>query len=99
MGFGVEERVGPLNSCGGRGPCGLLRIVRRSAFGLLVISRCSLQPRASVCCPTERGRCDDPGSESRPRPGQGIVTVRTRGLNQRDEVVIEFERTIMMPLG
>ena len=32
------------------------------------------------------------------RPGQGIVTVRTRGLNQRDEVVIEFERTIMIPL-
>ena len=36
--------------------------------------------------------------ESRSRPGQGIVTVRTRGLNQRDEVVIEFERTIMLPL-
>jgi itaconyl-CoA hydratase len=35
---------------------------------------------------------------SKSRPGQGIVTVRTRGLNQRDEVVIEFERTIMMPL-
>ena len=35
--------------------------------------------------------------ESRSRPGQGIVTVRTRGLNQRDEVVIEFERSIMMP--
>ena len=30
--------------------------------------------------------------------GQGIVTVRTRGLNQRDEVVIDFERTIMLPL-
>jgi len=24
--------------------------------------------------------------------------MRTRGLNQRDEVVIEFERTIMVPL-
>jgi itaconyl-CoA hydratase len=36
--------------------------------------------------------------ESQSRPGQGIVTVRTRGLNQRDEVVIEFERTIMVPL-
>jgi len=36
--------------------------------------------------------------ESVSRPGQGIVTVRTRGLNQRDEVVIDFERTIMMPL-
>jgi itaconyl-CoA hydratase len=35
--------------------------------------------------------------ESKSRPGQGIVTVRTRGLNQRDEVVIEFERSIMMP--
>jgi itaconyl-CoA hydratase len=37
--------------------------------------------------------------ESQSRPGQGIVTVRTRGLNQRDEVVIEFERTIMVPVG
>ena len=36
--------------------------------------------------------------ESASRPSQGIVTVRTRGLNQRDEVVIEFERTIMVPL-
>ena len=36
--------------------------------------------------------------ESASRPGQGIVTVRTRGLNQRDEVVIEFERSIMVPL-
>jgi itaconyl-CoA hydratase len=36
--------------------------------------------------------------ESASRPDQGIVTVRTRGLNQRDEVVIDFERTIMMPL-
>ena len=37
--------------------------------------------------------------ESRSRPGQGIVTVRTRGLNQRDETVIEFERTVMVPLA
>jgi itaconyl-CoA hydratase len=37
--------------------------------------------------------------ESQSRPGQGIVTVRTRGLNQRDEAVIEFERTIMVPLA
>ena len=37
--------------------------------------------------------------ESQSRPGQGIVTVRTRGLNQHDEVVIEFERTIMLPLA
>jgi itaconyl-CoA hydratase len=36
--------------------------------------------------------------ESKSRPGRGIVTMRTRGLNQRDEVVIEFERTIMVPL-
>ena len=36
--------------------------------------------------------------ESKSRPGQGIVTVRTRGLNQRDEVVIDFERTIMIPI-
>jgi acyl dehydratase len=37
--------------------------------------------------------------ESRSRPGRGIVTVRTRGLNQNDEVVIEFERTVMVPLA
>jgi acyl dehydratase len=37
--------------------------------------------------------------ESASRVGQGIVTVRTRGLNQRDEVVIDFERTIMVPLA
>jgi acyl dehydratase len=36
--------------------------------------------------------------ESKSRPGFGIVTVRTRGLNQRDEPVIEFERSIMLPL-
>ena len=36
--------------------------------------------------------------ESRSRPGFGIVTVRTRGLNERDQVVIEFERSIMLPL-
>ncbi len=36
--------------------------------------------------------------ESKSRPGYGIVTVRTRGLNQRDEAVIEFERSIMLPL-
>jgi len=36
--------------------------------------------------------------KSKSRAGQGIVTVRTRGLNQGDEVVIEFERTIMVPL-
>jgi itaconyl-CoA hydratase len=36
--------------------------------------------------------------ESKSRPGQGVVTVRTRGLNQRDEVVIDFERSILVPL-
>ena len=36
--------------------------------------------------------------ESQSRPGFGIVTVRTRGLNQRDELVIEFERAILLPL-
>jgi itaconyl-CoA hydratase len=36
--------------------------------------------------------------ESKLRPGRGIVTVRTRGRNQRDEVVIEFQRTLMVPL-
>src|SRR5438046_10312205 len=36
--------------------------------------------------------------ESESRPGFGIVTVRTRGLNQRAEVVIDLERSIMLPL-
>jgi itaconyl-CoA hydratase len=36
--------------------------------------------------------------ESQSRPGFGIVTVRTRGLNQHDETVIEFERSIMLAL-
>jgi acyl dehydratase len=35
--------------------------------------------------------------ESRSRPAQGIVSVRTRGLNQRDEVVCEFERSFLIP--
>ena len=34
---------------------------------------------------------------SRSRPGQGIVRVRTRGFNQHDALVIEFERTILVP--
>jgi len=34
--------------------------------------------------------------ESRSRPSCGIVTVRTRGLNQRGEVVIEFRRSFMV---
>ncbi len=33
---------------------------------------------------------------SRSRPGQGIVRVRTRGYNQRNETVIEFERTVLV---
>jgi itaconyl-CoA hydratase len=36
--------------------------------------------------------------ESKSRPGFGIVTVRTRGQNQRNETVIDFERSIMLPL-
>jgi len=34
--------------------------------------------------------------ESRSRPDQGIVQVRTRGLNQRGEVVVEFTRSILV---
>lgn len=34
--------------------------------------------------------------ESRSRPNVGIVGVRTRGVNQRAEVVIEFTRTFMV---
>jgi itaconyl-CoA hydratase len=35
--------------------------------------------------------------ESQSRPTQGIVTVRTLGKNQNDEVVIGYERTILVP--
>jgi acyl dehydratase len=35
--------------------------------------------------------------ESASRPAYGIVTVRTIGVNQRDETVIEFERSFMIP--
>ena len=34
--------------------------------------------------------------ESRSRPSCGIVSIRTRGLNQRGEVVIEFTRSFMV---
>ena len=37
--------------------------------------------------------------KSQSRPESGIVRVRTRGLNQRDEVVIEFERAVLVPLA
>ena len=37
--------------------------------------------------------------ESKSRPGFGVVTVRTRGLNQDDVVVIEFERTVLVPIA
>jgi itaconyl-CoA hydratase len=35
--------------------------------------------------------------ESQSRRGYGIVGVRTRGLNQRDQVVCEFERSFLIP--
>jgi acyl dehydratase len=34
--------------------------------------------------------------ESRSRPNVGIVRIRTRGINQRGEVVIEYTRTFML---
>lgn len=34
--------------------------------------------------------------ESRSRPDQGIVTIRTVGRNQRKEVVCEFDRTMLV---
>jgi acyl dehydratase len=37
--------------------------------------------------------------QSKSRPGFGVVTVRTRGLNQRDEVVIDFERSVLVPVA
>ncbi|MEO5885715.1 MAG: MaoC family dehydratase [Candidatus Limnocylindrales bacterium] len=33
---------------------------------------------------------------SRSRPGQGLVRVRTRGFNQRDETVLTYERTVLV---
>lgn len=30
------------------------------------------------------------------RPGQGLVRVRTRGFNQRDETIMTFERTVLV---
>jgi acyl dehydratase len=35
--------------------------------------------------------------ESQSRPTQGIVTVRTRGMNQDGKVVISYERTVLLP--
>jgi itaconyl-CoA hydratase len=35
--------------------------------------------------------------ESKSRPTQGIVTIKTFGKNQRGEVVCEFERTMLIP--
>lgn len=34
--------------------------------------------------------------ESKTRPSQGVVKVRTRGVNQNGQVVIEYERSIMV---
>jgi acyl dehydratase len=34
--------------------------------------------------------------ESRSRPQQGIVTVKTRGLNQRGELVVELQRSVLV---
>ena len=34
--------------------------------------------------------------ESKSRPSQGVVKVRTRGVNQNGSVVIEYERSIMV---
>jgi itaconyl-CoA hydratase len=34
--------------------------------------------------------------ESRSNPDVGIVSMRTRGINQRHEVVVEFRRTVMV---
>lgn len=35
--------------------------------------------------------------ESKSQPNLGIVTVKTWAINQQDEVVIEFRRTVMVP--
>ena len=36
---------------------------------------------------------------SQSRPGQGIVTWRTEGFNERDELVIDFKRSNLVPTG
>ena len=36
--------------------------------------------------------------ESASRPGYGVVSVRTRGLNQHGETVIDFRRAFLLPL-
>lgn len=35
--------------------------------------------------------------ESKSRPGFGVVKIKTHGLNQRGEEVVEFDRTFMVP--
>jgi acyl dehydratase len=35
--------------------------------------------------------------ESKSRPGQGVVTVRTRGLKADGSVFMEFERSVLLP--
>jgi itaconyl-CoA hydratase len=35
--------------------------------------------------------------ESRSHPDSGIATVKTQGVNQRSEVVIEFRRSFLVP--
>ena len=35
--------------------------------------------------------------ESKSRPGQGIVTIRTLGKNQRGEIVCSFKRDMLIP--
>ena len=35
--------------------------------------------------------------ESASRPQHGVVSVHTRGVNQRDEVVCEFDRSFLIP--
>ena len=34
--------------------------------------------------------------ESKSRPDQGIIKVRTRGVNQNGKIVIEYERSVMV---
>ena len=35
--------------------------------------------------------------DSKSQPDRGIVSVKTEGLNQKDEVVLEFQRAVMLP--
>jgi hypothetical protein len=76
----------------------------RSSSASASLSTTKTPPRISAetsGCPSRvrsaflGGERDHVLRESRSNPGVGIVSMRCRGINQRREVVIEFDRTFM----